>query len=102
MSNWILPVFIFAVWCLWPVAAAAEQAVENASLPEDKQRGLGLSPLILLLPAMFWLFAAAIDDVASPWGTYIIGSLNALIGIVFVAAIVRACWRLRRARRNTE
>jgi hypothetical protein len=97
MPWWLLLVFIFFVWCLWAVAAAAQVAVENVRqpLPDGQRRGMSPAPVIPVFPLVLWGAAILIDLVVDPWGTIIVGSLHAVYAVILVVSIVRDWWRLR-------
>ena len=97
MPWWLLPAFIFFVWCLWAVAATAQVGVENARrpLPNGQRRGMSPAPVIPVFPLVLWRAAAIINLVVDPWGTIIFGSLHAVFAVILVVSIVRDLWRLR-------
>lgn len=100
---WLLLVLIFAVWCVWAVAAAARRHIADArrGVPAGERGGVSVFPVIPLFPLILWGLALKIDDSSSPWGTVTIGSAHALFAAFLVVSIVRDLWRLRSLNRHT-
>lgn len=98
MAWWLLPATIFAVWCLWVLAAATGHAVEKASLgiPREQRGGISVAPVIPIFPIAFWGAALLVDCFANPWGTPCVGGFHVLLGVVLAASLVRDWRRLRR------
>jgi hypothetical protein len=98
MPSWLFPLFLFAVWCLWAVAAAAQKSVAEAArgVPEKERRGVSILPVIPGYPLAFWGIAWLIDRVYSPAGTWIVGTFHALFAVVLVVSIVRDRGRLNK------
>jgi hypothetical protein len=96
MSWWALPIELFAVWFLWLLAAATERAVADAQrgIP-DGQRGGVSAGFLLFAPLFFWGVATLIDLAGGSWGTRVVGSIHAALGVVFLASFLRDLWRLR-------
>lgn len=103
MPPWLLPVFIFAVWCLWAVAAMVGRAAEDArrDLPNGQRGGVSVLPVIPVFPLAFWGAALLIDWAADPWGTRAVGSLHVLFALCLVVSIVRDFLRLRSSAKHT-
>jgi hypothetical protein len=97
MPWWLLLLFVFSVWFLWAIAAAAQVAVEDTRrpLPDGQRRGVSPAPIIPLVPLVLWGAAMLIDLVVDPCGTMIVGSLHALFAVLLVGSIVRDWLRLR-------
>lgn len=91
MPQWVLPVFIFAVWLLWLKACELEVALEDARqpLPEAQRRGVSILPGIPVFPLAFWGLAWAIDQVVNPRGSTLVGAFHVTFGGFLVFAIVR-------------
>ncbi len=101
MSQWLLPVFIFAVWLLWHVACVLGAAREDARqpLPEGQRRGVSILPGIPVFPLVFWGLAWAIDQVVNPWGSILVGAFHVIFGGVLVFAVFRDYREIRNINR---
>ena len=97
LPGWLLPIFIFAVWALWVIAACGENAVRQArrGLPSGQRGGISILPVMPVFPLAFWGIAVLVDCFAAPWGSRVIGSLHGLYGIVLVVSIVWYWFQLR-------
>jgi hypothetical protein len=97
MPWWVLLIEVFAVWCLWGIAAAAERSVEEArrGVSEAQRGGVSIAPIIPAFPLVFWGLALLVDLAVGPWGTRVVGGFHAVLGMVFMASIARDLWRLR-------
>ena len=97
MPWWLLLLFIFFVWCLWAVAAAAQLAVEDARrpLPNGARRNLSVVPVLPVYPLILWGVAVLLNTVWDQCGTILVGCLHALFAMVLVVSIARDWWRLR-------
>lgn len=98
MPSWLFPIFLFAIWILWAVAAAAQKSVAEAAqgIPEKERRGVSILPVIPIFPLAFWGIARLIDRVYSPAGTWTVGTFHALFTVVLVMSIVRDRRRLNK------
>lgn len=91
MTTWILLVCLILVWILWLAACMAEVALSEAKrgVPEDQRRGVSIFPGFPIFPLLFWAAALAVDLFADPWGTYTVGALHGVLGIVWAVSTVR-------------
>lgn len=91
MPPWVLPLFVFIVWCLWALAAAAQCAAEDArrGIPDGQRAGTSLAPAIPVFPLALWGAAWLIDYAASPWGTRLVGGAHAVFAVCLVVSLVR-------------
>jgi hypothetical protein len=91
MPAWVLPAFLFFVWCWWAVAATVRQAALDArrGLPEGRRGGMSILPVIPLLPLWMWGIAWTFDRIARPWGTILVGVLHLVFAIGLFVSLVR-------------
>ncbi len=91
MASWQLALFIFAVWCLWAVAGAAERAADEArrGIPREIRGGISILPVIPVFPVVLWAIAWLIDLVVSPWGTWTIGIAHGVFAVCLAVSLVR-------------
>lgn len=93
---WALLIEVWIVWLLWCVGAINGKALFNARnrVPLDKRGGVSLLPVIPMLPMGFWAFAICADVFVEPWASVVIAAFHAVLGLIFVSAIVRDWLRL--------
>jgi len=98
MSTWILLAFFLAVWALWFIACVAEADLSDArrGVPEELRHGVSLFPGIPLFPMAAWGIAILIDRFVDPWGTYTIGGIHLVLGIVWGVSLYRNIRELRK------
>ena len=90
MSSLFLLIFVFVTWCLWVIACAAQQAVEDTrrGIPI---RGVSVLPVVPIAPLSLWL----LSFLFKPWGFRIIAAIHLLFLILLVISIIRDVARLR-------
>ena len=95
---WMLPLFILLVWLLWALACACQSALNGAQrgIPPEQRPGTSVLPGVPLFPLVFWGIALAINAIAQPWGTYIVGAFHALFGLLLVVFLLRDSAKIRR------
>jgi hypothetical protein len=103
MTTWLLLAFVFAVWCCWVVACAAEKAVKEArrGVPVGQRGGVSAVPGIPVFPLVFWGFAVVLDLFVSPWGIVIIGGFHLVFLVLLLVSIAKNWWCLRILDKNT-
>jgi len=91
MQWWLLLVLLTAVWFLVAIADVVAHAVsrKRRGIPDGSGRGVSVAQF-LLCPPLFLGIALAIDYVANPWGTRVVGLLHAVLGVVLVTYIAWA------------
>jgi hypothetical protein len=95
MPWWLLLLLLAAVWLLAAIACLVEEAVERKRFGIANATGRGQSVAqFLFCPPLLLGIALAIDYVANPWGTRVIGSLHAVLGVVLAAYIAWALYYL--------
>ena len=104
MPSWVLLLFVFLVWCLWAVAAAADFAAEDAlrGVPAEQRRGVSVFPILPVFPLILWGFAWLIDRAAGSWGSVIVGAGHLVFAVYLTVSIVRNSRRFRGHRRPTD
>lgn len=103
MPWWLLLILLVVVWFLESLAAAAASSVAAKRRGAARIRGgTSLIPGLIVMPLLFLGVALGVDHFASPWGTRIVGVLNAMIGVGFVVYIGQAAWYLKRSREDTN
>ena len=97
MTHWLLPVFVFLVWCLWIGACAVGVAVEEArrNTPERERTGTSMFPGMPLFPLAFWGIAWAVDWAIDPWGSILVGAFHVAFGGTLIVSIVRGIRTVR-------
>ncbi len=97
MPWWGLLIEVCFVWLLWGSAALANHAATAAhrGIPKGQREGVSLAPIIPVYPLVFWVAALLVDLAIGPWGTIVVSSFHAALGLCFVASIARDCWRIR-------
>jgi hypothetical protein len=97
MPAWALPVFVFLVWCLWAMAAAAQRGAADArrGIPAEQWGGVSIFPAIPVFPLAFWGIAWLIDHAASPWGTILVGGPHVVFAVCLAVSLVRDVRYLR-------
>jgi phosphatidylglycerophosphate synthase len=87
MPWWLLLVLLTAVWFLAAFACLVESAVSRKRLGiPSGGRGESIAQFVVL-PPLFLGIALALDFVADPWGTRVVGLLHVLLGVVLVTYI---------------
>lgn len=90
LPFWLLPVLLFAVWCLWVFAASGEFRVKELrrGIPKDQRGGVSILPGIPLFPLCFWGVARLADIWVAPWGTVVIGALHVILASAMAFTLV--------------
>ena len=104
MPTWLLLLLIFAVWCVWVLVCVLGNAVKDCQDPllYGARRGFSAFPGIPILPVCFWLVAEGIDAFASPWGSYSVLALHALLLAMMLITIVADARRLKKLSDRSE
>jgi hypothetical protein len=86
-----LPLFIFAVRCLWAMVAATQRAAADArqGIPAAQRGGVSVFPVIPVFPLGLFGCAWLIDRVAGPWGTILVGAAHVVYAGCLIVSIVR-------------
>jgi hypothetical protein len=96
MPWWLLLLLLIVVWSLESVASVAAKSVaaKRRDAPGGTGSGTSLMPG-LVMPLLFLGIALVVDHFVNPWGTRVVGTLNAAIGVGFVMYIGWAAWYLK-------
>jgi hypothetical protein len=104
MPWWLLLLLLIVVWFLESVASAAAKSV--AAKRRGAQGGTGsgtsLMPGLIVMPLLFLGIALAVDHFVNPWGTRVVGTLSAAMGVGFVMYIGWAAWYLKQPFRDAS
>ena len=97
MGTWTLLLLVTITWLLWAVGALYGHYIAKCEGRVRPDSGVSLAPILPIFPLVFFGLAKLVDMFVAPWGSWIIGSLHALLVVAFLAAIL---WQLLRPKQK--
>ncbi len=97
-ASWPLFVVVFAVWCMWAIAASMQREADDTKkgIPKDRRGHVSILPVIPLNPLVMWGIAWLIDRATSPLGSLIVGAGHGVFAVFLMLSIARD-WRYLRS-----
>lgn len=90
MSPWLLLLMLTVVWAINLCGAVMSAHVDDTRnpVPDGSKRGVSVFPAVLML-FVAWAIALVSDCFAKPWGSYVVGGIHVIFGLVMVPLLVR-------------